>query len=82
MLEAAGLQTESSETLYLRCLQRCREAGIGHLDAGQLRALRGSLAHDDPWWKDKSDMAEMLAMLPLFETSTGGMVPLYGQVGL
>ncbi len=81
MLEAAGLQTESSETLYLRCLQCCREAGIGHLDAGQLQALRDSLAHEDSWWKAKSDMAEMLAMLPLFETTAGGMVALYGQVG-
>ena len=82
MLAAAGLQTESSETLHLRCLQRCRDVGIGHLDAGQLQALRSSLAHNDPWWREKTDMAEMLAMLPIFQTTAGGMVPLYGQVYL
>ena len=81
LLEAAELQTESSETLFVRCLQRCRDAGIAHLDSEQRKALRKSLAGQDRWWQQKSDMAEMLAMLPLFETTDGGWVALYGPVG-
>ncbi len=79
-MEAAGLQTESSETLYLRCLQRCRDAGIGHIDVEQRKALRRSLAGQDAWWELKSDMAEMLAMLPIYETTEGDWVALYGPV--
>ena len=80
LLEAGGLQTESSETLCLRCLQRCRDVGIEHLDAEQRKALRNSLAGRDAWWELKSDMAEMLAMLPLYVTTTGDWVALYGPV--
>ena len=80
LLEAAGLQTESSETLYLRCLQRCRDASITHLDSDQRKALRKSLAGQDPWWQLKSDMAEMLAMLPIYETTDGAWTALYGPV--